>query len=71
MQFNWNNKYQQFLSIHVRYPSPYDPTLKTIDLLQKNFLPREGKQFIFHKFHKLPTIPKYSNEICEPEINFL
>ena len=45
MQFNWNNKYQQFLSIHVRDPSPRDPTSKTIDLLQKIFLPREEKQF--------------------------
>ena len=71
MQFNWNNEYQQFLSIHVRYPSQHDPTLSTIDLLQKNFLPREGKQFMFHKFRKLPTIPKYSIEICKPEINFL
>ena len=52
MQFNWNNKYQQFLSIHVRYPSLRDPTLKPIDLLQKKFILREGKTASLGRAHK-------------------
>ena len=49
MQFNWKNKYQQFLSIHVRYTSLSDPISKAIDLLQKNFFAKDGKIVSFER----------------------
>ena len=52
MQFDWNNKYQQFLSSHVRYLNPHHATLKKIDLLKKVFFPRKGEKVSRGRAHE-------------------